>query len=104
MKPFALMLAIGLTVAASVASAVEAEEGWKSLFDGATYGQWKANENTDSWQIKDGCFVCQGPRSHLFYMGEPVKTLELKIDVMTEPGSNSGIYFHTKYQDKGWPE
>jgi hypothetical protein len=22
---------------------------------------------------------------------------------MTEPGSNSGIYFHTTYQEKGWP-
>ena len=62
MKPFALVLTIGLAVVASVASAVEAEEGWESLFDGETYGKWKANENTDSWQIKDGCFVCQGPR------------------------------------------
>jgi len=23
---------------------------------------------------------------------------------MTEPGSNSGIYFHTTYQEGGWPE
>jgi len=23
--------------------------------------------------------------------------------VMTEPGSNSGIYFHTQYQESGWP-
>ena len=22
---------------------------------------------------------------------------------MTKPGSNGGIFFHTKYQDKGWP-
>ena len=22
---------------------------------------------------------------------------------MTTPGSNSGVYFHTKYQEKGWP-
>jgi hypothetical protein len=22
---------------------------------------------------------------------------------MTEPGSNSGIYFHTQYQEKSWP-
>ena len=103
-QPFALALTIGLAVAVSVASAAEAENGWESLFDGATFGKWKASENTDSWQIKDGCFVCQGPRSHLFYTGEPIKNFELKIDVMTEPGSNSGIYFHTKYQKEGWPE
>ena len=23
---------------------------------------------------------------------------------MTTPGSNSGIYFHTRYQESGWPE
>ncbi|TWU03287.1 hypothetical protein Pla100_02050 [Neorhodopirellula pilleata] len=23
---------------------------------------------------------------------------------MTTPGSNAGIYFHTKYQDEGWPK
>jgi hypothetical protein len=27
----------------------------------------------------------------------------LKCDVMTTPGSNAGIYFHTRYQDEGWP-
>jgi hypothetical protein len=26
-----------------------------------------------------------------------------KADVMTKPGSNGGIFFHTQYQDKGWP-
>ena len=28
----------------------------------------------------------------------------LKADVMTTPGSNSGIYFHTEYQEGGWPK
>ena len=27
----------------------------------------------------------------------------VKADVMTTPGSNSGLYFHTKYQPEGWP-
>ena len=31
------------------------------------------------------------------------KNFEFKADVMTTPGSNSGIYFHTIYQEKGWP-
>jgi len=34
---------------------------------------------------------------------KPFKNFELKVDVMTEPGSNGGIYFHTKYQEKDWP-
>jgi hypothetical protein len=28
----------------------------------------------------------------------------LKLQVKTTPNSNSGVYFHTKYQDSGWPE
>ena len=27
----------------------------------------------------------------------------LAYDVMTTPGSNSGIYVHTKFQETGWP-
>lgn len=44
-------------------------------------------------------------RSHLFYVGEeqPFKNFDFKCEVMTQPGSNGGIYFHTKYQDTNWP-
>ena len=50
--------------------------------------------------------VAQGNRSHAFYVGDekPFKDFEMKVDVMTEPGSNGGIYFHTKYQTSGWPQ
>lgn len=50
--------------------------------------------------------MCAGPRSHLFYVGEdkPMKNFHFKAEVMTTKGSNSGIYFHTKYQDEGWPK
>jgi 3-keto-disaccharide hydrolase len=81
--------------------------GWKSLFDGKTLTGWKASENQGTFTVKDGMIVAHGPRSHLFYVG-PVnnadfKNFEFKADVMTTPGSNSGIYFHTEYQDAGWP-
>jgi hypothetical protein len=82
--------------------------GWKSLFDGKTLNGWKASENKDTFTVKDGMIVAHGPRSHLFYIG-PVnnadfKDFEFKADVMTTPGSNSGIYFHTAYQETGWPD
>jgi len=81
--------------------------GWQSLFDGKTLNGWKANENTNTWSVRDGMMITHGERSHLFYVG-PVnnasfKNFEFKADVKTEPGSNSGIYFHTEYQDSGWP-
>ena len=57
--------------------------------------------------MQDGAIVVNGPRAHLFYVG-PVqnhdfKNFEFKAEVMTTPGSNSGIYFHTTYQEGGWP-
>ena len=86
--------------AAAIASA---QDGWISLFNGKDFTGWKVNENTGTFTIKDGAIVSHGDRSHCFYVG-PVhdhdfKDFELKVDVMTEPGSNGGIYFHTAYQD-----
>ena len=34
----------------------------------------------------------------------PASTPMLPVDVMTLPGSNGGVYFHTLYQDVSWPE
>lgn len=81
--------------------------GWTPLFDGKSLEGWKAGENKDTFTVKDGTIVAHGPRSHLFYVG-PInnanwKNFELKADVKTEIGSNSGIYFHTEYQDTDWP-
>jgi hypothetical protein len=86
--------------------AARAEEGFTDLFDGRTFAGWKmAAENTNTWRIEDGAFVTRGGRCHLFYVGDekPFKNFELKVDVMTEPQSNGGIYFHTLYQAVGWP-
>ena len=81
--------------------------GWIPLFDGKTLNGWQASENRGSWQIEDGALVTKGPRSHLFYLGDVhnhnFKNFEFKADVKTTPGSNSGIYFHTEYQESGWP-
>jgi hypothetical protein len=80
---------------------------WQSLFDGKTLDGWKASENKDTFSVRDGMIVVHGPRSHLFYVG-PVNdadftNFEFKAQVMTHQGSNSGIYFHTEYQETGWP-
>ncbi len=81
------------------------EPGFIALWDGKSFENWKINENSDSWKIEDGVIVCRGDRSHLFYMGEhaPFVNFHFKADVMTKPGSNSGIYFHTRFQESGWP-
>ena len=82
------------------------EKGWVSMFDGKTLKGWKANENKDSFWVKDGCIVANAPgRCHLFYETEkPFKNFEFKSKVMTLPHSNAGVYFHTRFQDEGWPK
>lgn len=85
----------------------KASSGWQSLFDGKTLNGWKASENKSTFTVRDGMIVVKGDRSHLFYVG-PVQNanftnFEFKADVMTEPGSNSGMYIHTAYQETDWP-
>ena len=92
------MTAAGLTAA---------DEGWVALFNGRNLDGWRASENRDSWKVVDGQLSADGPRSHLFYTG-PVRganfrNFEIEAEVMTRPGANSGIYFHTAYQEKGYP-
>ena len=102
-----LSAAIVLTLAITNLGQTKNEKGFKTIFDGKTFNGWKkAEENPDTWTIKDGAFVCRGPRNHLYYVGDekPFVNFELKADVMTEPGSNSGIYFHTQYQPTGFPK
>src|ERR1041385_6215696 len=110
MKRFLLTLAGCAALSAftfAAAPAEDSEEGFVPIFDGKTFNGWKtATENTNSWSIKDGALVAHGNRCHLFYVGDPkpFKDFELKVDVMTEPHSNGGIYFHTKYQASAWPK
>lgn len=81
---------------------------WISLFDGKSLDGWKVGANASSFKVEDGAIVVNGDVAHLFYDG-PVqqhhfKNFELKLDIMTTPGSNSGVYFHTQYQESGWPK
>jgi 3-keto-disaccharide hydrolase len=81
-------------------------EGFVTIFDGASLEGWKkATENPDSIQLKEGAIVANGPRCHLYYVGDeqPFKNFDFKCEVMTKPNSNGGIYFHTKYQGTNWP-
>ena len=82
------------------------EEGFVQLFDGKSFNGWKINESPESWSIVDGAFVAKGNRSHLFYVGDekPFVNFELRVDCKTEKNSNGGIYFHTKFQEQGWPK
>jgi len=84
------------------------QDGWISLFDGKSLKDWKVGKNASTFSVDSGMIIVNGPTAHLFYDG-PVKNhefknFEFKARVMTTPGSNSGIYFHTIYQDSSWPQ
>ena len=103
-------LLLGTLMALATTTAVfaaDSEDGFVQLFDGKTFNGWKiAEPEKKSWTIQDGVIVAHGETSHLFYMGDekPFKDFELKVDVMTEPNANGGIYFHTKWQENSWPK
>ena len=103
MKRLAWLVIACATIAAPQAFAQE----WIALQDGKSLAGWKAPERPESWKVEDGAFVTRGDRSHLYYVGKvgrhDFRNFEFSAEVMTEPGSNSGIYVHTKYQAVGWP-
>ncbi len=100
-----LKIAVGLmaVLAGSAASiALHAAEetdkdGWIRLFNGKDLTGWKASEGVE-WKVENGEIITPPKRSHLFTERE-FKNFEYKVDCMTLPGSNSGLYFHTKYEE-----
>jgi Domain of Unknown Function (DUF1080) len=86
--------------------AVAADE-WVPLFNGKDLDGWKVNENPATFSVKDGILIVKGPRAHLFYAGKvnngEFKNFELRAEIMTKKGANSGVYFHTEFQKDGWP-
>jgi hypothetical protein len=81
---------------------------WVSLFDGQSLAGWKPSiEGPTSWSVKDGAIACDGPKGHLFYVGPDGRAtfgnFELSVEVQARPDANSGVFFHTAYQEKDWP-
>jgi len=83
-------------------------DGWQMLFNGKDLTGWKASEKPGCFTAERGMIKVHNGRSHLFYVG-PVenavfKNFDFSAKVKTTAGSNSGIYFHTEYQQTGWPK
>jgi len=80
---------------------------WQSLFDGKSLNGWKVGDNAATFTADSGMIIVHGNTAHLFYdgsvMNHDFKNFEFKADVKTKPGANSGIYFHTAFQQGGWP-
>jgi len=93
---------------AQPAANANADDGWTSLFDGKSLDGWQATQHPESFKVQDGQIVVNGEMGHLFYVGgadfQPFVNFEFRAEVMTLPGSNSGVYIHTQPQQDGWPK
>lgn len=105
MKKTILILASAFAMFASVA---KAGDGFVSIFNGKDLTGWKSNEEKPGcFLVEEGALKVSGGRAHLFYVGGDGKAsftdFELKLKVKTMPEANGGVYFHTEYEESGWP-
>ncbi|MDP4285590.1 MAG: DUF1080 domain-containing protein [Bacteroidota bacterium] len=107
-KSILFFVTILTLMACSSTNKTKSNKGWISLFDGKTLDGWKASDKPGTFSVEDGAIKVAGPTSHLFYEGPVMDhnftNFEFKALVMTRPGSNSGIYFHTEYQQRSFPD
>lgn len=105
---FKIFTAVAVLTTAFVLTSFKDDDGWINLFDGKTLSGWKASEHPATFTVQDGMIVVYGDRAHLFYEGaisnHSFKNFEWKVSVMTTPGSNSGLFIHTEYQETDWPK
>ena len=99
-----MVLCAGLFCGAAMA---EVEEGFVPIFDGKTFDGWKLSDGAEAFKIEDGAIVANGNPAHAFYVGGEnegkFKDFEFRLEVMTKPSANGGVYIHTDFQQSGWP-
>lgn len=116
MKTLNSFVAVLSLVCLAQSAATADDDGWRELFNGKDLSGWEANVRPESFIVENGLLKAHGRNgmSHLFYVGEDgkdvaFKSFELIVITRSEPGSNSGIFFHTdrelrggKYLHKGY--
>lgn len=98
-----VFLVASCVVAWPAASLGGNDAGWISLFDGTSLKGWRANKNPKSFKVENGTVIAHGERSYLLYFGDgkskaDFENFEFEAEVMTRPGANSGVLFHTAFQ------
>ena len=80
------------------------EAGWTSLFNGKDFTGWRLSK-PESFKIENGAIVANGVASHAYYDGpfrnHVFKNFELKVEAMTRPSSNGGVYVLTQFEEVG---
>ncbi len=82
---------------------LSADGPWIPLFNGKDLTGWRPSDHQDAWKVRDGQIVADGAVSHLFSTGREFKNFELEVEALAQTAANSGVYFHTAYQETGFP-
>lgn len=108
--PVALALTFAWALASLSSAASSSSDGWRELFNGRDLAGWKPNADPGAFTVVDGAIKAHAThptnRGHLFYVGqqanglERFRNFELEAVVRGEPGSNSGIFFHTDLETR----
>ena len=96
-----MMVTLLLTTVVGVSHGGE----WIPMFNGRDLSGWRVNQIPEAFTVVDGAIKahCRDAKqkSHLFYVGDRkeglvrFKDFEFEATVRSEPGSNSGVFFHT---------
>ena len=80
------------------------------MFDGKSLAGWKASSTAPegTFNVVDGILQVRGGKAdHLFFVGADGQAsftnFDFKAKVKTYENANSGLYFHTQFQEKSWP-
>ena len=89
------------------AQKTKAAEKAVNLFDGATLNGWKASNIPTRGRSRTArCRAMASRRTSSTSATSSRRNsqdFEAEFEVRTHTGANSGVYFHTAWQDSGWP-
>lgn len=95
MRSFTLALLFAFTVSAADNSLTPEEKrgGWKLLFDGKTFKNWKSGG--ESWAIEDGCLVTRANPtvSQDLITKKAYRDFELQFEWKVSEGGNTGLKY-----------
>jgi len=89
------------------ALATQAQNGYKSIFNGKNLKGWVVH-GTEKWYVKDGLLICEsGPDKQYGYLStkKDYYNFEMVADFLQEADGNSGIFFRSTFEGtkvSGW--
>ncbi len=84
-----------------VISACTDNDKWITAFNGTDLKGWKIAGSTSCFKVENGVLTCLPGKSVLFLKNLNYRNFELESEIMTMPGSRSGLFFHTAQDPSG---